>query len=365
MFFKRLVPKGAAFGLAVAVLSAMPGCKRVDDAEFVVGPKVLELDEKLQEAVTTAVRAEFGTPALPTTPLFKDLKLKEKETELRRLRHGRDLYIQQCEQCHGVSGDGNGPAAKYMYPRPRDYRAGIFKFTTTPYGAKPRRSDLMRTVDRGVSGTSMPSFRLLSKHDREAIVDYVLLLTHRGEVETRIALEAEFEEEVDPELVPDLRDEVLTRWEAAEEQEVHPLTVQPVEFSEEMVAAGKEAFLTKGCAKCHGEDGRGMTKDNLGKDAWGFATKAADLTSGHLHGGAEPIDIYRRIISGINGTPMPGFRTILQQEPESIWNLVAYVQHVSGQRRADNVPVPGAFRKDTPESGTLDVAAAGDAAAAN
>ncbi len=365
MFFNALIPKAAVFSLAAVVLSAVSGCKRVDDAEFVVGPKVLELDPALQEAVIDAVRKEFGTPALPITPLLAGLDLKEKETELRRLRHGRDLYIQQCEQCHGVSGDGNGPAAVYMYPRPRDYRAGIFKFTTTPYGAKPRRDDLLSTVERGVSGTSMPSFRLLPKADREAIVDYVLLLTHRGEVETRLALEAEFEEEVDPEIVPELVTEVLSRWEAAEQDQVHPLTVQPVEFSTEMVAAGKEAFLTKGCAKCHGEDGRGMTKDNIGKDAWGFATKAADLTSGHLHGGAQPIDIYRRIISGINGTPMPGFRTVLQQEPESIWNLVAYVQHVAGQRRAGQIPVPGAFRKDTPESGTLDVAAVGDAAAAN
>ncbi|MBI1310297.1 c-type cytochrome [bacterium] len=365
MSLNGLLPKAALFSLTVVALSAMPGCKRVEEAEFVVGPKVLELDETLQEAVAKVVREQFGTPLLPTTPVVRNLKLKERDTELRRLRHGRDLYEEQCRQCHGTSGDGNGPAAGFMYPRPRDYRAGIFKFTTTPYGAKPRRVDLLRTVERGVSGTSMPTFRLLPKSDREAIVDYVLLLTHRGEVETRLALEAEFEEEIDPDVVPELIDEILARWQAAEQEEVHPLTVQPVEFTVAMVEDGKKAFESKGCSKCHGEDGRGMTKDNIGKDAWGFATKAADLTSGHLHGGAQPVDIYRRIISGINGTPMPGFRTILQQEPETIWNLVAYVQHVSGQRRAGTVPTPGLFRMDTPESGTLDVPASTETAAAN
>lgn len=360
-----LIPKAAVLSLTVFALGAMSGCKRVDEAEFVVGPKVLELDASLQEAVNEVVRAEFGTPLLPTSPQIKALEPEKRDAEVRRLRHGRDLYQEQCQQCHGTSGDGNGPAGAYLYPRPRDYRAGVFKFTTTPYGAKPRREDLMRTVERGVSGTSMPSFRLLPERDRVAIVDYVLLLTHRGELETRMALEAEFEEEVDPEIVPELVGEVLARWEAAKEEEVHPLTTQPVEFTLAQVEAGKKAFETKGCSKCHGLDGRGMTKDNLGKDAWGFATKAADLTSGHLHGGSQPIDIYRRIISGINGTPMPGFRSILQQEPESIWDLVAYVQHVAGQRRSGDIPAPGAFRRDTPESGTLDVAATSGTTAAN
>ncbi len=358
MSLTGLMPRTALLSLAVLAIGTAGGCKRVDEAEFVVGPKVLELDASLQEAVNEVVRKEFGTPLLPTSPEVTALKDEEQYDELLRLRHGRDLYQEQCQQCHGTSGDGDGPAGKYLYPRPRDYRAGVFKFTTTPYGSKPRRADLLRTVDRGVSGTSMPSFRLLPKSDREAIVDYVLLLTHRGELETRLALEAEFEEEIDPEFVPELIEEVYARWEVAETQEVHPLTTQPVTFTEAQVESGKKAFETKGCSKCHGLDGRGMTKDNIGKDAWGFATKAADLTSGHLHGGAEPVDVYRRIISGINGTPMPGFRSILQSEPDTIWDLVAYVQHVSGQRRAGSVPNPGEFRTDTPESGSLDVAAA-------
>ena len=52
-----------------------------------------------------------------------------------------------------------------------------------------------------------------------------------------------------------------------------------------------------------------------------------------LHGGQEPIDIYRRILNGINGTPMPGFKSALQNEPETIWNLVSYVLEISNRRR--------------------------------
>jgi mono/diheme cytochrome c family protein len=29
------------------------------------------------------------------------------------------LFDQHCAQCHGEKGDGNGPAARFLYPKPR------------------------------------------------------------------------------------------------------------------------------------------------------------------------------------------------------------------------------------------------------
>ncbi len=105
-------------------------------------------------------------------------------------------------------------------------------------------------------------------------------------------------------------------------------------------------FAIRGCAKCHGEDGRGQTPDNLRgdlKDSWGHPTRAADLTSGMVRGGQEPMDVYRRIFSGINGTPMPGFQQALASEPETTWNLVAYVLHVSHERRRGKILESGSI----------------------
>ena len=84
-----------------------------------------------------------------------------------------------------------------------------------------------------------------------------------------------------------------------------------------------------------------MMASNVGTDAWGNPTKAADLTSGMLHGGTEPLDIYRHIDAGINGTPMPSFRDTLKAEPATIWNLVSYVLHVAEIRREGNIPDSG------------------------
>lgn len=52
---------------------------------------------------------------------------------------GYGLYRKHCLHCHGVSGAGDGPTSTFLFPRPRDYRPGKFKFTSTPNGSKPTR----------------------------------------------------------------------------------------------------------------------------------------------------------------------------------------------------------------------------------
>ena len=72
---------------------------------------------------------------------------------------GYALYRKHCLQCHGVFGAGDGPTSTFLVPRPRDYRPGIFKFTSTnPTNAKPSRADLRKTLLYGLHGTSMPGF---------------------------------------------------------------------------------------------------------------------------------------------------------------------------------------------------------------
>src|SRR6185369_199672 len=116
----------------------------------------------------------------------KEPLLVEKLDRL-QLRHGLEVYTRQCSGCHGSTGDGQGPAAKYLSPPPRDYRLGRFKFTSTPRGSKPRRADLVRIIRRGAKGTSMPTFRWMREEELEAVIDYVILLSSRGELEYRLA----------------------------------------------------------------------------------------------------------------------------------------------------------------------------------
>lgn len=321
-----------------SLLAIFSGCQKGPDASYALTSEAADLKPELRQKIVALLEENCGTPRTPKL-------LGDDKANVQRLLHGRDVYLRRCVQCHGANGDGAGPAAATLYPKPRDYRRGFFKFTSTSYGMKPRKEDLLRTVRRGVPGTSMPSFDLLPEQDLQDVLDYVLVLTHRGELEFLVVTEAKAADEIDPQVVTDSITDIIDAWSRAADEVVLLVTPEP-KFTLEHVVAGKQAFLTRGCSKCHGEDGRGQTPDNLRgdlKDAWGHVTRAADLTSGMLHGGREPVDVYRRVFSGINGTPMPSFKATLASEPETIWNLVAYVLYLSNERRRGGIPEAGAI----------------------
>ena len=101
------------------------------------------------------------------------------------LQQGRAVYMKNCMHCHGVSGDGNGSTAQFLNPPPRDYRLGVFKFTSTLSAEKVSRDDLHRIVKYGIPGTYMPSFLLLGEEETKSAVEYVRWLAVRGEFEKR------------------------------------------------------------------------------------------------------------------------------------------------------------------------------------
>jgi mono/diheme cytochrome c family protein len=278
-----------------------------------------------------------------------------------QLKRGLAVFTKRCAACHGAMGDGAGPVAAYLHPRPRDYRLGIFKFTSTPYGSKPRRADLIRTILRGAKGTSMPAFPFLEEEDLQAVIDYVVMLSQRGEVEQLLLAEGESfdpetaEEMYAPEDIAAFVTQVAGNWREAEHNQVIPLTSQPA-YTEESIAAGRDIFMKNECFKCHGTDGRGQTPEPVGKDAWtGEGVYAADLSSGMLHGGRRPVDIYRRIYSGINGTPMPSCMEKFKDEPDAIWHLVHFIISITEGRTfsaGSSAPVTPTPITSTPSAST-------------
>src|SRR5262245_4031703 len=90
---------------------------------------------------------------------------------------GQQVYNQHCASCHGVNGDGTGPASVWLFPKPRNFSAGLFKLHSTPAGALPADEDLFETITRGMAGSSMPSFSYLTEAERREVVQYVKYLT--------------------------------------------------------------------------------------------------------------------------------------------------------------------------------------------
>ena len=277
------------------------------------------------------------------------------------LAFGRDVYLRQCAGCHGTTGDGRGPAAPHLVPPPRDYRNGVFKFTSTPRGSKPRREDLRRIVIHGAKGTSMPAFRFLPEEEREAVIDYVQALSARGELEIALIREATDElveeDDFDPERVAEFVTDIDRSWSRAEEELVRPPTVNPARTAE-TVRDGALAFAEMSCVKCHSRDAAGSKSADVGQDIWGRTAYPANLAMGMLHGGRRPEDIYRRIYSGINGTPMPASKDpnaaigeTAESRSERIWHLVHFVTAViegNGIPAAEQEVIDEAMRRSAP-----------------
>ena len=76
---------------------------------------------------------------------------------------GRRLYVQKCQLCHGVKGNGQGPAASAFNPEPADFAVSSFweRFDEKAIG------DIIKK-GRG----QMPSFDL-TPDDTQAIIDYM------------------------------------------------------------------------------------------------------------------------------------------------------------------------------------------------
>jgi mono/diheme cytochrome c family protein len=346
------------FLVSVVVCSVvMTGCSRVADVAYTLRTDVekSDLPAKHTAQIADYLAMFHGTPANPRMALPDPAaepsaatvdgegvaaiaRIDKPGYDRLRLQLGHDVYTKQCAGCHGTTGDGKGPAGGFLNPPPRDYRNGVFKFTSTPRGSKPRREDLRRILKYGAKGTSMPAFRFLGDEEAEAVLDYVQVLSARGQLEIDLIREATDEldegDDFDPQTVADFVQAISDSWDRAESELVRPVTVDPPR-TPETIQQGAVAFAEFSCVKCHGPNARGSKSADVGQDIWGRTAYPANLAMGMLHGGRRPIDIYRRIYSGINGTPMPSSKdpnTAIGETPEQrsdrIWHLVHFITAV-------------------------------------
>lgn len=224
----------------------------------------------------------------------KPLVVVDQTGEKKHIAGGYSLYRKHCLHCHGVTGDGAGPTADYLYPRPRDYRKGLYKFTSTTAGAKPTRDDLWRTINYGLHGTSMPGFEaLMTQSEIQQIIDYVIFLSIRGETEILAAqdvADGAWDEEIKADQgqnfalnqwqkVPanskvygkalETAKMVSDKWAAADSAVMNTPKVRPAS-SNESILRGRELFLGKTterleCWGCHGLQAAGNGKSFVDK----------------------------------------------------------------------------------------------------
>ena len=217
---------------------------------------------------------------------------------------GKAVYDKWCAQCHGDEGAGDGPAAHWMVPRPRDFTAALYQVRSTASGMLPTDDDIMHAIDKGIPGTTMPAWEEhLSTADRRAVMAYI---------------------------------KSFSSFFADTTQRPQPLDFGSAPGSgDDAIRSGKLFYDSIGCAKCHGPTGRGNGRSAPTlKDDNGLPMFAADLTQGWLfNGGSSAADIYRTLRTGLDGTPMPSFSDLLDQKfltEDQLKDVAAYVASLTG-----------------------------------
>jgi cytochrome c len=240
-----------------------------------------------------------------------------------QLAAGKQLYTTNCAACHGEQGRGDGPAARFLYPRPRNFGDVKFRVVST-VNLLPTDADLLQVLQRGMPGSAMFPFRHLPEADRKVLVAYVRQLTkatvlerERADAGARVDL-AELEREVDQMLQPEAVLTVPTDLPAS---------------GAESIARGSQLYKTEGCAPCHGPTGKGDGAQDQ-RDSNGMPIRPRDFGRGFFKGGHEPRQLYARLILGMPGTPMPASP---RMKPGDAGDLINFVLSLSdpAQRARD------------------------------
>lgn len=272
--------------VVIALAAAACGCSGPNSASPAEGPVP---EQGVIEAAWTSSVPLAATPAV--------------------LDEGRILFAKQCAPCHGGDGRGDGPAAYLLYPKPRDFTMATYRLVSTWEGV-PTDADLFTTISRGMPGSAMPSWSHLSERQRWSLVHFVKSLA--GEpIEVAAATDSPGEGKSGTGIIG-----VPAETPDTPEDREH----------------GRTLFV-KACASCHGLTGHGDGVQEQ-RDEKGYPTRPRDLTLGVFKGDPAPEAIYRRIVAGMPGSPMPASTWARADEA---WSLVHYVRALSTDELRERV----------------------------
>jgi len=249
-------------------------------------------------------------------------KLGGKWVSTETLNLGHDTYMNHCMQCHGIAGDGKGPAAQGMNPPPRNFHQGLIKFGSVTSGELPTDEDLKHTIRYGLRGTPMLPWDI-SDERLDAVVQYIKTFS--------------------------------PAWEKGVPGTPQPATPDPFgqARASEAVALGKKIYHGMAqCYSCHPSyasqsEVDAASKELTGNDAgplrdeswmsisqdssYGHKFVPPDFTLMPIKTGGDVASLYRVLGTGVGGTSMPSWKGQLspkgdeKESEERLWALAYYV----------------------------------------
>lgn len=248
---------------------------------------------------------------------FKEGKiLGGKKVDADKLNLGYTTYVEYCVQCHGMKGEGNGPAAIGLLPPPRNLTQGLYKFANVPYGELPHDEDFTRIIRKGLKGTAMLPWDI-SDERLDAVIQYIKTFAPAQWEGQDKVLGTKLELAADP-------------WGEAKKAEA--------------IERGKRVYhVTAACIQCHrgyesAETIQGYAKELKSEVAlddtlmqlkpqdseYNYKALPPDYTYHQLRTIYTVEDITKRVMYGVTGSGMPGFKDVVPDE--DIWAVSYYVE---------------------------------------
>jgi high-affinity iron transporter len=145
--------------------------KQLDKADKAgVEPTIKSLAAQIDKKAEPKVIAELAQSG--KEKLIAAYKIVPYPKQLPSLVSGQKLYAENCAQCHGASGKGDGPGVSSMNPKippPANFTDPERMAGLSPFKA-------FNTASFGVEGTAMASFAAFSEEQRWQVAFYVMSL---------------------------------------------------------------------------------------------------------------------------------------------------------------------------------------------
>jgi high-affinity iron transporter len=150
------------------IFSKLKENDKADKAD--IEPSLKSLANQIENKADAKAVAELANGA--KQKLIATYNIVPYPKQVPSLASGKAIYLENCSQCHGEAGRGDGPSRSTMNPKtppPANFTDGEFMAGLSPF-------KVFNAVSFGVENTAMASFAALSEDQRWQVAFYVLSL---------------------------------------------------------------------------------------------------------------------------------------------------------------------------------------------